>query len=838
MAYEDLIARMSLEEKCALLSGGTAFGTRPNPGKGIPELHFSDGPHGMRVQGEGANHLGIGGSLPATCFPTAVTVANTWSPELAEELGRALGDEAAAMGVSVVLGPGLCIKRDPLCGRNFEYFSEDPYLAGKMAAGYVRGIQANGLSACPKHFAVNQQETRRQASDSVLDERTLRELYLTGFEIVVEESHPQCLMTSYNLVNGTYANENEHLLKDILHAEWGYEGAMVTDWGGSNDHAAGVRAGSTFEMPAPGLTSVQDLIDAVHAGSVSETDVDARVEEALTLIFGTHEAVKAAETRNGSFDVEAHHAVARKVAAQGVVLLKNEGERPLLPLAPGARVALIGDFAKNPRYQGAGSSLVNCTRLTSLYDAAVASPDVDLVGYEQGFERDGSANEGMAAAAVELAQRADVALLCLGLSEVQESEGAERMRMTLEDNQVELLRRVRAANPNVVVLLFCGSSIETPWVADARSILYCALGGQAGGEATLDVLTGRVNPAGKLAETWPVSYQDVPTAGHFPSESLTSEYREGVYVGYRYFATADKDVAFPFGFGLSYTSFAYADVEATPEAVSFTLTNTGRVAGTEIAQVYVAKPRREVFRPEEELKGFARVTLEPGESRRVTVPLDDKAFRYFNVATDAWEVEGGTYELRVGASAADVRLTAEVNLAGTGAPNPYAGRQLAAYETGHVTNVPDAEFAALLGRAIPSSKVEIGREMCFRDMNHGRSPVFWVVWLVLRLVVNAGYKKGKPDLNALFIYNMPLRALAKNAGAIVSMGMVDALVREVKWWGLAGLVPALAVKLATGEGLILTWFVWFAVPILFELVKNLIRSGSLGGRLAKLEANE
>lgn len=836
MAYEDLIARLSLEEKCALLSGASPFTTRPNPDKGIPELHFSDGPHGMRMQGEGANHLGLGSSLPATCFPTAVTVANTWDPAVSERLGAALAEESASMHNNVMLGPGLCIKRDPLCGRNFEYFSEDPYLAGKMAAGYVRGMQARGLAACPKHFAANQQETRRQASDSVIDERTLREIYLTGFEIVVRESHPRSIMSSYNLVNGTYANENEHLLGDILRDEWGFDGAVVTDWGASNDHALGVKAGSTFEMPAPGLSSVADLIDAVHEGKVSEADVDARVEEALSLIFSTDEALGAYGT--DAFDEEGHHALARQAAAEGVVLLKNDpddaGER-LLPLAPKTRVALVGDFAQNPRYQGAGSSLVNCTRLTTLLDAAAESDAVELVGFERGFERDGSASEELAAAAVDLAGKADVVLMCLGLSEIQESEGAERTRMRLEDNQLRLLERVRKANDNVVVLLFCGSSIETPWAKDVRSVVYCALGGQAGAEAALDVLTGAVNPSGKLAETWPLVYGDVPTAGHFPSEAHTSEYREGLYVGYRYFTSAHLPVAFPFGYGLSYTSFAYSDVSATPEAVSFTLTNTGTRDGAEVAQLYVAKPDHTVFRPEEELKGFARVELAAGESRRVTIPLDDKAFRYFNVRTGSWEVEGGAYELRVAASSADVRLVATVEVQGTGAPDPYEGVDVSRYERADVRDVPDDAFAALLGRPVPDPRAALDENVTFRDLVHGRSPIMWVVSLVLTGVVRSSYRKNKPDLNALFVYNMPLRALAKMTNGVVSMGMVRALVREVRWWGLAGLAVAVACRLAFGWGVVLVWFLWFAAPLVCAYVANVVRSRRLAATLADLE---
>lgn len=827
MRHEDMIKKLSLAEKCALLQGATTFGSWPNERAGIPAMEFSDGPSGVRHQAGAADHLGLNASEPATCFPTAVTVANTWDPELGELVGAAMGEEAAAQGVGTLLGPGLCIKRNPLCGRNFEYFSEDPYLAGKMAASYVRGIQSNGIAACPKHFAVNSQETRRQASDSIVDERTMREIYLTGFEICVRESAPKTIMTSYNLVNGTYANENSHLLRDILRDEWGFDGAVVTDWGGSNDHAAGVAAGSTFEMPAPGLGSVRELMDAVTAGTLSEADVDARVDEVIDLVIP---AVAAVEAAPRSFDAEAHHALARKVAAAGCVLLKNEGD--LLPLAPNTKVALIGDFAQTPRYQGAGSSAVNSTKVDSLLDL-VGETDLALVGYEPGFERFGGENASKRAAALDLAKRADVVLLCLGLDEIAEVEGAERLTMRLNENQVELAHAVAEVNPNVVVLLSAGSAVETGWVDDARAVLYCALGGQAGAGAALDVVCGAVNPSGKLAETWPVRYEDVPSAASFPSDELNAEYREGPYVGYRYFQTAQVPVAYPFGYGLSYTTFAYSDLEVSEWDVSFTVTNAGSRAGAEVAQLYVAKPDHVVFRPEQELKGFAKVALEPGESRRVTINLGDKAFRYFNVRTNQWEVEGGTYELRVAASADDVRLVGTVEIAGTGAPNPYDGVDVSPYETADVTCVADAPFAALLGHPIPSGKAEIGRNMCFRDLNHGRSLVFGVVWLVLRTMKRAAERSGKPNLNVLFIWNMPLRALAKMTSGMVDMGLVDALVREVRGFGWGGVV-LLAASIALGWGVgagILLWALWILAPLAIAFVANLVKNGQTKGLL-------
>ena len=460
MKHTDIIKSLSLEQKCALLSGGTVFTTRALPGKGIPAITLSDGPNGVRKQAGAADHLGLNPSVPATCFPTSATVANSWDPELGEAVGAAMGEEAAAQGVSVLLGPGLNIKRSPLCGRNFEYFSEDPYLAGKMAAAYVRGIQKNGIAACPTHFAVNSQELRRMASDSIVDERTLREIYLTGFEMVVKEAQPKTIMSAYNLVNGTYAKENTHLLMDILRGDWGFAGAEVTDWGGSNDHAIGVKNGSTLEMPAPGGDAIRELMKAVQTGKITEADVDARLEELLELVLTTHAAVEKAPR---IFDAEAHHALARRAAAESVVLLQNEGG--LLPLKAGERVAVVGDFAQTPRYQGAGSSAVNSIKVDSFLDC-LAESGLNSVGYAKGFDRQGKPDEALKAEAVQLAKNANVVLLCMGLDEIKESEGIDRADMTLAENQLELLAAVAAANPNVVVLLSAGSSLESGWVQD------------------------------------------------------------------------------------------------------------------------------------------------------------------------------------------------------------------------------------------------------------------------------------------------------------------------------------------------------------------------------------
>ena len=802
MKHTDIITKLNLEQKCALLSGDTVFTTRGYKNAGVPSITLSDGPNGVRKQAGAADHLGLNPSVPATCFPTAATVACSWDPALGEEIGRAMGEEAAAQEVAVLLGPGLNTKRSPLCGRNFEYFSEDPYLSGKMAAAYVRGIQSEGISACPKHFAVNSQELRRMASDSVVDERTLRELYLTGFEIVVKEAHPKALMSSYNLINGIYANENAHLLQDILREEWGFDGAVVTDWGGSNDHALGVKNGSTLEMPAPGGDAVRELLATVQSGKITEADVDARLDELLTLVLDTHAAV---ERHSRSFDADAHHALARRAAGESVVLLKNDDA--LLPLAEGTRVAVIGDFAETPRYQGAGSSAVNSIKVDTFLECLKDS-GLHSVGFASGFDRQGKPDAAKQAEAVALAAKADAVLLCLGLDEIKESEGLDRADMKLADNQIELLQAVREANPNTVVIVNAGASLETPWLAHCKALVYGALGGQAGAGAMVDVLTGKINPGGKLAETWANAYADTPARDHFAGPGRTVQYREGLYVGYRYYQTAGVPVAFPFGHGLSYTQFAYSDLHADAHSATLTVTNTGDRAGAEIVQLYVAKPNAEIFRPAQELKAFAKVQLAAGESKTVTLTLDDKAFRYWNTRTDSWEVEGGTYELRVGASSADIRLTAAVEVIGTDALNPYAGKALPHYQSGQVQTVPDAEWETLLGCPIPDDRVKIDRNMTLGELNHGRSPLGWLVWAVLTALLNASYKKGKPDLNVLFQYNMPLRALAKMTNGAISMGMVDGIVMEVQGFWLIGLVR-----------------------VIFEAVKNVILNAQLENRL-------
>ncbi|MHA7619137.1 glycoside hydrolase family 3 C-terminal domain-containing protein [Cellulosimicrobium cellulans] len=769
-------ASLTLLEKAALLTGKTVWETHDLPRLGVRSLWLADGPHGVRKQLGAADHLGIAASQEATCFPTAAAVANTWDVELAERVGSALGAEAAAQDVDVLLGPGLNIKRSPLGGRNFEYFSEDPLLAGRMAAGYVRGIQSHGVAACPKHFAVNSQELRRMVSDSVVDERTLREVYLSAFGIVVAEARPRTVMSSYNLVNGVYAHEDPFLLTQVLRREWGFDGAVVSDWGGSNDVVAAAAAGGTLEMPAAGLGSARRLVDAVRSGRLDAADLDARAEEVLRLVAAAREPGTAP-----AVDAEAHHALAREVAARSAVLLKNEDA--ILPLAAGTRVAVVGDFARTPRYQGSGSSAVNPTRLDSVLDVIEGS-GLELTTFAPGFRRDGTSDAALREEAVAAAQGADAVLLFLGLDEIAESEGLDRTTLALHPAQVEVLEAVAAVNPATVVVLAGGGAISTPWLGAARALVHGYLGGQAGAGGVLDVLTGAVNPSGRLAETLPVRLADTPIAASFPATGRTAVYREGLYVGYRYYTSADVPVAFPFGFGLSYTTFAHSDLVVDADAgavgVTVTVTNTGPVAGADVVQVYVRRETPGVHRPDRTLAGFARVELDPGESCTVTVPLGDAAFRHWDVATGAWQVEQGAWSVLVGSHVDDLPLRATVELDGTVPPRTEDDLP-EPYRTGRVHDVSDAQFAALLGRPVPTAAWSgvLGPNDPLSRLADARSPLARLAFRVLSWRRDAADRKGAPDLNVLFLLNMPFRAIGKMTGGMVDDAMVDGIVRIV-----------------------------------------------------------
>ena len=772
MKHEDLIKQMTLEEKAHLLSGRDFWQTQSVKRLGVGNMTLSDGPHGIRKQEGEGDQLGLNGSVPATCYPTAATMANSWDPALGEELGKMLGEEAASQDVCVLLGPGLNVKRNPFCGRNFEYFSEDPYLAGKMAASYIRGIQANGVSACPKHFAANNTELRRMASDSVVDERTLREIYLTNYEIAVREGHAKSIMSSYNMINEVYANENRHLLQEILRDTWGFDGFVVSDWGANNDFTEGVRAGSHLEMPSTGGDGPRQLMKAIEDGKITEAEVDVRVDELLDVMLSTRAAV---DQRKGKpFDIDAHHAFARKASEQSIVLLKNEGN--ILPLKKGSKVAVIGEFAQKARYQGAGSSVVNCTKLEHTMEV-IGEFDLDVVGFEAGYPRHGAPDSEMMAKAAALAKKADFVLLYLGLDEISESEGLDRSTLAIPQCQIETLKAVSAANPNVIIVMSAGSSVEMPWLGQCKALVHGYLAGQAGAGAILKVIMGEVNPSGKLSESYPIKYEDCSSAPYFPAKQRTVEYREGLYVGYRYYETAKVPVLFPFGFGLSYTTFEYSDLKVTDKAATFTITNTGKMDGAEIAQLYVQAKNPSVYRPVKELKGFRKVFLKAGESKEVTIEFDDKTFRYWNDKTGKFEIDGGEYNILIGASVADIRLSGTISVKGTDAPKCEDPALLPHYFTGDIKNISDEEFTNLLGRPIPdgSWSGKIGANDALGQLYYAKSLKARLAWKVMDNMLQKSIEKGEPDLNITFIYNMPVRAIGKMAGGMVSQEMCDGI---------------------------------------------------------------
>ncbi len=774
MDAKEIVKNLTFDEKAAILSGQTVWQTRAIPKFALSEITLSDGPHGVRKQAGAGDHLGLNASLEATCFPTAATIANSFDESLGEEIGIALGKEAAVLGVDVLLGPGLNIKRSPLCGRNFEYFSEDPYLSGKMAAAYIKGIQSQGVYACPKHFAVNSQELRRMSMDAIIDERTLREIYLTGFEIAVKEGHAKALMSAYNQVNGEYANENSHLLLDILRNEWGFEGIVITDWGGSNDHVSGVKCRSNLEMPAPGLDSARQIVKALEEGILTEEELDLCVEDLIKAMMELNQNRK---YKQNKFHLEEHHLLAKKAAVESAVLLKNENG--ILPFKKDSKIALIGDFAITPRYQGAGSSVVNPTKVDSMAEMVKEYP-LQVKGIAGSEEKE---------KALAYAKEADYVIYCFGLDEISESEGVDRTHMNLPDAQIQLLQELYTVNPNIIGVLSGGSSIEMSWTDHCKAILHGYLNGQAGGSAMLDLLIGRENPSGKLAETYPHKYEDTPAYYNFPSKEKTAEYRESIYVGYRYYDTINMPVKYPFGFGLSYTKFHYSNLEITKEGVSFTVSNVGERAGAEVAQLYIGMEKSQIFRPVKEFKGFKKIILQPGESKNVNILFDDKTFRYWNRTTSAWEIEGGTYQVMIGSSSMDIHLCGMLRVAGTTESIPYNKEELPSYYTGKVQGVGEKEFEILLNRPIPDGRWsgELGLNDAICQMYYAKSFLARFIYRRLDKMKQKSEEKGKPDLNILFIYNMPFRGIAKMTNGMVSMEMAEGMVEAVNGHLLKGL---------------------------------------------------
>ncbi len=665
---EELLAKMTLEEKAGFCTGRDFWHLKGSEEHGIPSIMVADGPHGLRRQGEEADHLGIHSSLPATCFPSGAGLASTWNRELIREVGEALGKEAQALGVSILLGPACNIKRSPLCGRNFEYYSEDPYVTGEIATAFIEGVQSQGVGTSIKHFAANNQEHRRNTVDASVDERTLREIYLAGFEAAIKNARPWTVMCAYNKVNGTYCANHHYLLTEILREEWGFEGFVVSDWGAVNDIVASVQNGLELEMPGSGGMSAEKLAVAVQEGRLSEEKLDEAVGRILRVVL------KAAENRRekADFDREAHHALARKAAAESIVLLKNEGG--ILPLQKEARLAIVGQFAKTPRFQGGGSSHINPTKLESAYDEIRRIVGEENLIYAQGYDLAVDETvEALAAEAREAAAQADAAVLFVGLPDIYESEGYDREHINLPESHQHLIWEVAKANPNCVVVLSNGSPVAMPWISTVKGVLEGHLGGQAGGGAVADILFGLANPSGRLTETFPLKLEDNPSFLNFPGEGNKVEYREGVFVGYRYYDTKKMPVLFPFGYGLSYTEFAYSGLTLSAQSirdtetvtVSVTVKNVGQRAGQEVVQLYVRDVESSVIRPDKELKGFAKVQLEPGEEKTVSFELDKRAFAYWNTELGDWHVETGEFEVLVGKSSRDIVLSAALPVEST-----------------------------------------------------------------------------------------------------------------------------------------------------------------------------
>ncbi|WHY20772.1 glycoside hydrolase family 3 C-terminal domain-containing protein [Paenibacillus sp. G2S3] len=664
----ELISQMTLEEKAGLCSGLDFWNTKGIERLGIPSLMVTDGPHGLRKQKESADHLGLNNSVPATCFPSAAGMASSWDRDLIGRVGKALGKECQAENVAVLLGPGTNIKRSPLNGRNFEYFSEDPYLSSEMGGNHIKGVQSEGVGTSLKHFAANNQEHRRMSVDAVIDERTLREIYLASFEGAVKQSQPWSVMCSYNRVNGEYASESEFLLTKILREEWGYEGFVVSDWGAVNERVKALQAGLELEMPSTGGIGDAKIVAAVQSGELAEETLNLAVERLLTFVF------KAVENRKDSatFNADEHHRLAREVARESMVLLRNEDH--ILPLSKEGSIAIIGEFARNPRYQGGGSSHVNPTKLDDAFEEMKALAGSAELLYAQGYElnHDGI-NEALLQEARDTAAKGDIAVLFLGLPDNYESEGYDRSHLSLPESHKALINAVAEVQSNIVVVLSNGSPIEMPWIHKTKGILEGYLGGQAFGGAVADLLFGEVSPSGKLAETFPMKLSDNPSFLNFPGEGDTVEYREGLFVGYRYYDKKELEPLFPFGFGLSYTAFQYSNLRISKSSikdtenvqVTATIKNTGTRAGKEIVQLYVSDVKSSVIRPLKELKGFQKLALQPGKEQEVSFELDKRSFAYYNVNIGDWHVESGVFDITIGSSSRDIRLTASIEVEST-----------------------------------------------------------------------------------------------------------------------------------------------------------------------------
>lgn len=783
---EGIIKQMTLEEKAGLCSGADAWRTKAVERLNIPRIAVSDGPHGLRREPEIGEFIGFNESEPATCFPAESAIACSWDKELIKRVGQAIGEECLVENVAVLLGPGVNIKRDPLCGRNFEYYSEDPYLTGELAAAFINGVQSKGIGTSLKHFAVNNQESSRMTIDAVVDERALREIYLAGFEAAVKKAKPATLMCSYNKVCGTYASENKYLLSDILRDEWKFEGLVMSDWGAVNERVEALKAGLALEMPGGSRDNDARIVEAVKTGKLDEGILDRTVADLLELILAESENPDGKYT----YDKKAHHSLAREAAENSAVLLKNEDN--ILPLDKGKRITIIGEFAKNPRYQGSGSSLINPLKLDNPYDT-LKEYGIEFT-YAAGYNRRrDSVDQKLIDEAVEAAKASDAVIIFAGLPSLYESEGYDRAHMKLPENQNELIRQVAGVTTDIVVVLMGGSPMEMPWINDVKGLINMYLPGQAGGSAAVNLLFGKSNPCGKLAETYPIKYEDCSSGRFFPGGPKTVEYRESIYVGYRYFDTAKADVLFPFGFGLSYTTFEYSNLKISKKSVSDNesvvvtadIHNTGSREGAEVVELYIHEIDSRVFKADKELKGFAKVFLRPGEKRTVTFELSKQDFSYYNVKARDWCVESGEYEILIGASSRDIKLKEVINIKSQKETEcPYDRSLLKSYyELDGSFEPGENEFELLYGKPLPSNVVDIKEKFTYnstlKDIMRkltGR--------IISKIVVNIASKNGVHDEErAEVTVNMmkrmmpenPLRSIAISSGGMLNFAMLDGL---------------------------------------------------------------
>ncbi len=761
MKHPEIVSKMTLDQKAAFVSGFDYWHLEANEALGLPQIMITDGPNGLRKQNPNGEKVGLGNSFPATAFPNSATLSCSWDPELIYKEGQALGEECLKERVSVLLGPGTNIKRAPTCGRNFEYFSEDPLLSGECAAAWINGIQSKGVGASLKHFACNSQEAYRMVINEVVDERALRELYLTAFEIAVKKAQPWTIMNCYNRVNGVYGSEQVHLQQEIARGEWGFEGLFVTDWGASVDRVPGLKAGTDLEMPSSGDYNIKKIISTVESGELDVAVLDAAVDNVVDLILRSLPVL--AEPHD--FDQKAHHALAAEIASQCMQLLKNDDN--LLPLKKEQRVAVIGEMAKFPRYQGAGSSVVNPFEVDSAYHG-LGRRGVNFT-YARGYEKGKDViNYDLVAEAVANAKKADVAVVFAGLTEEFEGEGYDRENIAMPNCHNYLISKVAEANPNTVVVLAGGSVVEMPWIGEVKALLNSGLGGEGGGTAVARLLVGEVNPSGKLTETYPLRFSDNPTFGNYPGGPVTSEHRESVYLGYRYYDTADMDVLFPFGHGLSYTTFAYSGLrvsrknikESDTLKVTFKIKNTGDVAGAEIAQLYVADKESTIFRPKHELKGFKKVFLAPGEEQTVTLELDKRAFAFWNVKTNDWCVETGKFDILVGASSRDIKLTSTVTVTAEADCEIPDYRDVAPAYYNDITAVTRDDFEALYGE-LPADERTPGKPIDIYCCLHDAKDTRWggrICGLITAAMSKAGSaENGDGKMLAAMATQIPIR---------------------------------------------------------------------------------